>query len=133
MNPEEFFPADENGLVPSVSAAALKAVWNMWRDMAAGMPGQRVALGDSVYKGVCSPNADTRAVFYRASILQMVSFLGPGGEPPDAVQHPVVELPDAVFELTAKFPMKGMRVGVPQQGLPFDVEEFAKQLERAIR
>ena len=37
------------------------------------------------------------------------------GELPYAMQQPIDELPDAVFEVTAKFPMKRMPVGVPQQ------------------
>jgi hypothetical protein len=130
---EEFFPADDNGFVPSVSPADLKAVWNLWRDMAARTPGQNVGIGQSVYQGICSPGADTRAVYYRAAMLQMVrSFRQQNDELPDAMQ-PIVELPDAVFEITAKFPMKSMRVGVSQQGLPFDVEEFGRQVEQAGR
>ena len=72
---------------------------------------------------VCSPNANVPAVHYRASML----LLSQVSEPPDAVQQPIVELPDGVFEVAATFPMRRMPVGVPQQGLPFDVEEFAKQ------
>ena len=37
------------------------------------------------------------------------------GELPYAVQQPIDDLPDAVFEVTAKFPMKRMPIGVPQQ------------------
>jgi hypothetical protein len=37
-------------------------------------------------------------------------------------------LDEKVFELVAKFPMKRMEPGVPQQGPPFDFQEFLKQL-----
>jgi len=99
------------------------------------MPGEQVAIGASVYKSVCSPNANIPAVNYRAAMLQMVrSFQQQEvGELPDVVQQPIVELPDAVFEVTATFPMRRMPAGVPQQGLPFDAEEFAKQIEQAGR
>jgi len=33
-----------------------------------------------------------------------------------------------LFNLAAKFPMKRMPVGVPQQGPPFDLNEFLKQI-----
>jgi hypothetical protein len=121
---EEFFPADENGFVPSINPADLKAVWKMWLDMAAGRPGQNVGIGQSVYQGICSPGADTRAVYYRGGMLGMFFHLG---------QQKIGELPDAVFEVAATFPMKRMSVGVPQRGLPFDVEEFAKQVEQAAK
>jgi hypothetical protein len=122
-------PAPEDGLVPSVSAVDLKAVWKMWRDMPTPMSGQQVAVDRSIYQSVCSLNANVPAVQYRASMLLLSQL----DELPDAVQQPIVELPDAVFELAAKFPMKRMAVGVPQRGLPFDVEEFAKQVEEAVR
>ncbi len=38
------------------------------------------------------------------------------------------ELDDAVFQVAAKFPMTNMEVGVVHDGLPFDVEEFLKQI-----
>jgi len=41
-----------DGLVPTVSAADLKAVWNMWRDMPPPTPGQQVAIGRSVVRPI---------------------------------------------------------------------------------
>jgi len=38
------------------------------------------------------------------------------------------ELDDAVFQIAATFPMEKMRTGVVREGLPFDVEEFVKQI-----
>jgi hypothetical protein len=38
------------------------------------------------------------------------------------------EFEDAVLKVAAKFPMKKLNVGVVHQGLPFDVEEFVKQI-----
>jgi hypothetical protein len=37
---------------------------------------------------------------------------------------------EAVFQVAATFPMKRMSIGVPQQGLPFDVQEFLAQIEK---
>jgi CspA family cold shock protein len=38
------------------------------------------------------------------------------------------ELDDVVFQVAATFPMKKMQVGVVHRGLPFDVQEFVKQV-----
>jgi hypothetical protein len=40
------------------------------------------------------------------------------------------ELADAVFQVAATFPMKKRSVGVPQQGLPLDVQDFLVQIEK---
>ena len=117
----------EAGFVPSVNPADLKSVWNMWRDMHKRMPDQQVSLDVELYKNVCSPNTYVPAVYYRASMLQILAHLE---------QQNMGELPsqpDAVFEVTATFPMPRFPAGVPRQGLPFDVEEFAKQVEQAGR
>jgi hypothetical protein len=37
---------------------------------------------------------------------------------------------DAVFDVLATIPMRRMQVGIVYNGLPFDVEEFVKQVER---
>jgi hypothetical protein len=41
------------------------------------------------------------------------------------------EFSDVVFRVAASFPMKRMETGVTYHGLPFDTEEFLKQVERA--
>jgi hypothetical protein len=64
------------------------------------------------------PGAEVGAVWYRVSMLQLLA--GPIG----------VLLPDAVFSFAATFPMNKLSVGEVSQGLPFDVEEFIKQLEQ---
>jgi len=38
------------------------------------------------------------------------------------------EFDDAVFQVAATFPMEKMRTGVVREGLPFDVDEFVKQI-----
>ena len=63
------------------------------------------------------------AVWFRLSLLQTLALTG--------LLLPWVhdgKLDDAVFDVAAKFPIKRMPVGVPQKGMPFDVQEFVKQL-----
>jgi hypothetical protein len=39
------------------------------------------------------------------------------------------DLDEAVFEVAATFPMKKMDVGDVNPGLPFDLQEFLRQIE----
>jgi hypothetical protein len=116
----------QTGDVPAVKSDDLKNVWRLFGDMKAHNPGLSGAAGDSVYKSVCSPGADARSVWYRASMLALTIKLTPDllapwirdGEP----DH-------AVFEVAATFPMEKMRTSIVRAGLPFDVEEFVKRIE----
>jgi hypothetical protein len=38
------------------------------------------------------------------------------------------EIDDSVFQGAATFPMRNMEVGVVNEGLPFNAEEFVKQI-----
>lgn len=88
-------------------------------------PGQSGAIGKTVYKSVCSPDADVVSVWYRASMLMRLTKMMPEvlakwideGQPNDTV-----------FQLAAPFPMEKMRTGVVREGPPFNVEEFVKQI-----
>ena len=53
-------------------------------------------------------------------VLQMLGMLAPW------IHEGVVA--DAVFNVAATFPMDGMKIGVPRQGFPFDVQEFLSQV-----
>jgi hypothetical protein len=114
------------GDVPAVKPDDLKNVWRLFGDMEARNPIQSRAAGDSVYKSVCSPGADARSVWYRASMLALTTKMRPDLLAPwmrDGQPN------DAVFEVAATFPMEKMRTGIVREGLPFDVEEFVKRIE----
>jgi hypothetical protein len=38
------------------------------------------------------------------------------------------ELDDAVFQVAATIPMEKMRAGVVREGMPFDMDEFLRQV-----
>jgi hypothetical protein len=120
------------GDVPAVDPADLKAVCGRMRDMKA-RASQNTAISSSAYQGVCSPGADTMAVWYRASMLGLLEML-PQVSPQMFPESPLTpwlhdgEIDDAVIQVAATFPMKNMEVGVVRDGLPFDVEEFLKQV-----
>jgi hypothetical protein len=109
-------------LVPAVDPADLRNVLSVLRTLDSKV----AAIGMSVFEHVCSPGADTRAVWYRAAMLTLPTGAG-------LLSHWVHngEFDDAVLKVAAKFPMKKLNVGVVHQGLPFDAEEFVKQVEEA--
>lgn len=113
------------GDVAAVAPADLRAVSAMVRDIQTTMAGQHSSIDIRAFQSACSPGADVMAVWYRASMLGLLQMI-PGG-PLTPWTHDG-ELDDAVFQVAATFQMKNMGVGVVHDGLPFDVEEFLKQI-----
>ena len=111
------------GPIPPVDPADLRSVWQMQREFQARVPGEQIGIGGEFYKRTCSPGANVRAVWFRTAmlgVLQMLGMLAPW------IHEGVVA--DAVFNVAATFPMDGMKIGVPRQGFPFDVQEFLSQV-----
>jgi hypothetical protein len=121
------------GDVPAVNPADLKAVRAFSREVQAATGGQGSIIEPALYQRACSPGADVEAVWYRASMLGLLEML-PTVDPQMFPESPLTpwthngELDDAVLQVAATFPMKRMGVGVVHEGLPFDVEEFLKQV-----
>lgn len=116
-----FNPLGDNpeGPIPPVDPADLRSVWEMQRELQAHSPGGGgVILDVEMYKSACSPGADVGSVWFRTSLIGMLR---------PWIREGAVD--DAVFKVAATFPMNGMAVGVPRQGLPFDVQEFLRQIE----
>jgi hypothetical protein len=121
--------------VAAVNPDDLRAICALMRDLQPTTAGQRggVMVDVSMYKNVCSPGADVSAVWYRASMLGLLEML-PQVSPQMFPESPLTpwthngELDDSVFQVAATFPMKNMGVGVVHHGLPFDVQEFLKQI-----
>jgi hypothetical protein len=109
--------------IPPVDPADLRSVWEMQREVQARTAAQHTAISAEIYKGACSPGANVGAVWFRASLIGMLEMLG--------VLRPWIHegvVADAVFKVAATFPMNGMAIGVPRQGLPFDVQELISQI-----
>jgi hypothetical protein len=111
----------QEGNVPAVKPDDLRNVWKLFRDVQARNPGQGAVIGNRIYESVCSPGADVESVWFRASMLAMLTQMQPellvewihDGQPDDVV-----------FEVASAFPIEKMRTGVVRQGPPLDVEEF---------
>ena len=114
--------------IAAVNRDDLRKVWKMMRDVQAHGPGQGVAIDNEMYAKECSPGANVMAVWCRASMLGILQMLP---EPPLAPWTHNGGLDDAVFQVAAAFPMKNMGVGIVHGGLPFDVQEFLKQIQAA--
>jgi len=115
----------QEGDVPGVNPADLRKVWQLFSDVQARNLGQSGSIGNSVYASVCSPGADVMAVWYRTSMVALMTKMMP--ELLAQWTHDG-QFDDAVFQVAATFPMEKMRTGVVRQGPPFDVEEFVKQI-----
>jgi hypothetical protein len=121
------------GDVSAVNPADLKAVCAFSREVQAATGGKAGMIESGLYERMCSPAADVEAVWYRASMLGLLEML-PNADPQMFPESPLTpwthngELDDAVFQVAATFPMKRMGVGAVHEGLPFDLEEFLKQI-----
>jgi hypothetical protein len=120
--PSDLWESQESG-VSVVKPDDLKKVWQFGADLEAR--GQSGIISNSIYKSICSPGADVMSVWYRVSMLMMLTKMMPekfaqwihDGQPDDVV-----------FDVAATFPMEKMQTGVVREGPPFDVEEFLRQI-----
>jgi hypothetical protein len=121
----------EDGMVAAVDPEDLKNFAKLGRGaqtaaQAAGSSG--MAIGQSATQSVCSPGANTTAVWYRLKVLGLCEHMGLLSL---SSFQDNGELDDAVFKVAATFPMKMMEMGVTYEGPPFDFQEFVKRLEQA--
>jgi|SRR5215472_6549814 len=106
--------------VPAVDPEDLKIAWQIQTAVHANSPGKNVAVD---FSDLCKPGADVQAVYYRSSLVWFMTQIAPeqlvrfmqDGQPSDAV-----------FRAAAKVPAEWMGVGIPRQGMPFDVNEFLR-------
>jgi hypothetical protein len=122
----------ENGPVPAVDPADLRSAWAMQNDVQALGPGERFAIATDLCKRACSPGADVRAVFIRASMLRKLKLMSESGGLISPWLHHG-EPDEAVFKVVATFPMIRMQPGVRRGGLPFDVEELIKKVRKEAK
>jgi len=121
----DFWAARGND-VAAVNPDDLRNVWTTMRDLQARTSaGQTGSPSSGLYESACSPGANVLAVWYRASILGVLQLLP--GNPLTPWSHGG-ELDDAVFQITATFPMKKLPIGLVKNGLPLDVQELVKQI-----
>jgi hypothetical protein len=108
--------------VPVVDVADIKVMWTHSQELKAQHPGGSTVSVD-IWKQLCSPGADVRAVFYRCSMLGLLEMMlraaWTGGE-----------LSENAFKVVATMDLDWMQVGVVQNGLPFNLEGFLAEAQR---
>ena len=137
--------------MPAVDPGDLRTVYEYGRAKSKGVGGA-VSVDYRVFERICSPGADTFAVWYRGAILSLsvgmmahpIPDLWREKFPPETkLPEHLIEapewmredlkrtpLPDYVFEVFARFP----RIGSPgsgMEGLRMDYGELIAELERA--
>src|SRR5450631_3523116 len=118
----------DTGSVPPVDPADLQSVWKMQSGFQALRPGEQMAISIDSYKLACGPGADVHAVFERVSLLRILQKQG--------VLSPWLRggiLDEAVFQVAATIFMSRMQLGIVYHKLPFDKQEFLKQIEKQAK
>ena len=105
--------------VPVVDVADIKAVYAHGRELRALHP-RGVAVEIDVWKQVCSPGADVRAVSYRCQMLGVWEWLL-------RAAWTSGDLSENAFKVAARMDLHWMAPGVSQNGL-FRVEEFLAEV-----
>jgi hypothetical protein len=122
MHETGFWPVGHPGEpVPTVSVADFKSVWAIYQDIESRHPRGTVGVDISIIEPACSLGADIRAVTYRCGMLQILEMSRGDLLTPWRQSG---QFHEAVFKVAATIPMKWMEIGVPQAGLPFDVDAF---------
>jgi hypothetical protein len=115
------------GAVPEVDPADLESVLELCGGIQP-TEDQPKSTDWSICEQVCTSGADVVSVAYRVSMLQMCAHLN--------VLSPWLDnglLDKAVIRVAARFQMEKMVFGEVRNSLPFDVEEFVKQVEAEIQ
>ena len=114
--------------VPTVDVADLKSVWSIYKAVEAMNPGKQGSVGVDIeiVRGACSAGADICAVTYRCAMLRILEMLYAERLVPSRAN----EFLAAELKVAATIPMKWMETGVPQSGLPFDVDAFFQEVRK---
>jgi hypothetical protein len=123
----------KDGPIPPVDPADLKSVWAMHEKLKKEFeertpnraPDQYFSVGIDYFRRVCSPGANTGAVWYRLSILEMLRHVSEvtGTSLPWPREG---KASDAVFKALATVPMTGLAPGVVRKVPPFDPDELIR-------
>jgi hypothetical protein len=104
--------------VPPVDPADLRRVWELQEGFQAIHTGEQIVVDR---RGACDPGTDLQAVGFRLGVLGLMRKIH--------AWPPNTRLPDALFKALAIIPMTGMAPGVPQQNLPFDLDELLRLVQ----
>ena len=107
--------------VPVADVADIKLMWAHYQELKAQHPGG-VAVEMGVWKQLCSPGADIRAVSYRCSMLGMLEMML-------RAAWSRGDLSENAFKVAARMDLEWMAVGVVRNSLPFSLEQFLVEVQ----
>jgi hypothetical protein len=118
----EVLTGKAGGPVPvELDVADIKVMWTHCQELKARHPGG-VAVEVGIWRRLCSPGANIRAVSYRCGMLGLLEMMvrpaWTGGESENA------------FKVAARMDLDWMLVAVVQNRLPFNLDGFLAELQR---
>lgn len=122
-----FFGGIPGEPVPQVDPEDLKALRQEMRNLQSRHSGRNVAIGFHLMQAVCKPGANVEALWYRSSMIWALTQFAQVQMAPWIKEE---EVSDAVFRIMATIPMEWIGT-TEREGLPFDVEEFFRQLRES--
>ena len=114
-------------VVPAVDPADLKALWGLSRTKTPD--GRTAAIGMSVVKSVCSPDANVDAISWRASMLGLAIMQDKMSE---GMSFNEDDISENVIGLFATFPFRFVEVS-KEEGFKLNGEEFTTEFEKLSR
>lgn len=115
---------EPRGPVPEVDPEDLRTLWREQHELQARHAGEHVAIAMDVAQQMCKPGADIEAVFYRSSMIWLLSQFAKEKFAPWITDK---QVSDVVFRTMSKIPMEWLG-HTPRRDLPFDVEEFFRRV-----
>jgi hypothetical protein len=112
-------------VVSTVDPADVKSVWECFQDTSSS--GECQALGIELLRQMCGPGANVEAVTYRVWMLRALQRTRPELF---AGWRQGKDLHRSVFSVAARIKMTGMEIGKTYDNLPFDIDEFVRELPR---
>jgi hypothetical protein len=130
MEPDWWFSNPDT--VPPVDPSDLKKVWNLLAEEE--LTHSRRATDIEIFERVCSPGADTTAVWYRAGQTWLIRKYSEHSSTRRDVlsRHMPDGVPDdLLLKIAATIPMEKMPPGVIRNSVPFDVDKFFNRLNES--
>lgn len=126
----EIFGVPEGGPVPAIDSADMQKAYELIINTERKHASECLGIGAGFYEGVCSPDADLKAVAYRVGILgAMVKVCSQMADSPYAPYLDGDQLHSAVFRVAARAPLRWLS---RKSGFPFDMtwEEFFGEIQK---
>jgi hypothetical protein len=124
MSDSSLFSGNPENSVQEVNPDDLRAFWNAIHSVREKFGDQRVGFDAKYIEQLCKPGTDPGAIWQRTSMIFVLQKVATEKMAPLEKGE---GFNDAVFEIMATIPMK--QLGHIEQPLPFDVDDFFRQVQ----